>query len=154
MGFDKDVAFFTMSQDGILSNATRNPKPYIFEDYDLIQEAIEYDLTGDARTKNSDHPQKTSDSFESWFKSKYFGFVTSRIYNGSMSMEDITQDFGYTFDPKSWSDLEERRNGSISSSNTFVLRPDHVTALGLSTVRSLRFVFRWLYLVILRGRTV
>lgn len=88
--------------------STRTPHEFIFEDYKLIQEAVEYDVAKEAKFRPSGTPETTPDSFQEWFQSKYFGFVTSRIYIGSMSIEDITQDFSYTYAPLSWSDLDQK----------------------------------------------
>ena len=89
-----------MEQDGILQSATRTPKVYTFEDYALIQEAVIYDMN-----KLTTSVQKpTSDNLLDWFKSKYFGFVSSRIYNGNFDVSQIEQDYSYSFKKGTWSD--------------------------------------------------
>ena len=94
-----------MEQDGILQSATRTPKVYTFEDYALIQEAVIYDMN-----KLTTSVQKpTSDNFLDWFKSKYFGFVSSRIYNGNFDVSQIEQDFSYSFKKGTWSDYGSRK---------------------------------------------
>jgi len=98
------------AQDGLLMNATRTLKPFVFTDYGLILRADQYDKNRlPPEKKVSWEKRKECFSFEDWFKTKYFGFVTSRLYNGSMDLMDLQQDFEYTYVDNSWSYLENKR---------------------------------------------
>jgi len=98
-----------LQQGGQLKSETRKGKSLLFEDYDLIKQAEAYDKSQENEKEES--PSRGSHwSFIQWFKTKYFGFVTSRLYNGSMELDDIVQDFSYKFKTWSWSSLESMRN--------------------------------------------
>lgn len=94
-----------MCQDGILETATRIPKLFVFEDYALIQEAVIYDMK---HSTTSPQPDKTPD-FQEWFNSKYLGFVSSRIYNGTIDISQIEQDFEYSFKKGTWAQYESKK---------------------------------------------
>lgn len=100
---------------GEFKNATRTPKDYVFNLAEIIGIAIEYDFwfgLGDEKTKGKilekpfAYGRRPSMS-ESWKDSKYYGWSTSRIYNGSN--EDIPLDpkwKEYNFNEGSWSHLD------------------------------------------------
>lgn len=48
----------------------------------------------------------------SWYTSKYFGWVTSRIYNGSMDDIEIQPEWKeYSFVQNSWSYIDAKKHG-------------------------------------------
>lgn len=102
-------------QGGTLSNATRSPRPYTFDKYDVIHAAASYDWWYDGK------PGKYPYSFDEWFHTKYFGYVTSRIYNGTFDLTDIIQDFTYSFRTWSWSDLECTRRRVFTDKDNYRL---------------------------------
>lgn len=89
---------------GKVSNATSTPRPFTFEHQSLIDDAILHDKTV---SPTGTHPE----SFEAWFKTKYHGFIMSRLYHGSLNIEEIQQDFSYSFKRWSWADLDSRLPG-------------------------------------------
>lgn len=92
------------TQGGILENSTRNSKKFLFDQHELIMKAANYDSY---LMKNDG---KFPSSFMEWFETKYYGFVSSRIYAGNFDLTDIQQDFTYKFVRWSWSDLHEKRS--------------------------------------------
>ena len=108
----KEQLIFQKSQDGILCNSTRTEKNFVFDSYELVREAHQYDIQQSAvKTQGLVSPclDRKGQSFKEWFETKYFGFVNSRIYNGTLNMDKIMQDFNYTFVKWSWSYLESQR---------------------------------------------
>jgi len=100
-------------QGGVLSNNTRSPHPFIFSEYNLILQAASYDAaTTPVKEKIKElKPSETADflTFDDWFLTKYYGFISSRIYAGNLNLEDIQQDFSYHFVRWSWADLDRER---------------------------------------------
>lgn len=90
-------------QGGLLSNATRNSKDFIFTKYQLIIEASIYDYS---RFGPHNTPHQ---SWHDWFRTSYFGSVSSMIYAGTYSLSSFCQDFTYTFSHASWADQEDKR---------------------------------------------
>lgn len=99
-----------MAQDGILETATRTPKVFVFEDYALIQEAVIYDMK---QSTTSIHQPELTPDFQEWFNSKYLGFVSSRIYNGTIDISQIEQDFEYSFKKGTWSQYESEKPDKV-----------------------------------------
>lgn len=98
----------TTSQGGSLSTSTRDPKEYTFEDYKLIEAACRYDGVWDTLLEPA-LPGVDTRSCDYWFRSSYHGYVMSRLYQGSLHLENVQQDFTYTHSPSSWSCAEVAR---------------------------------------------
>lgn len=80
----------TSNNIGRVENATRNPRDYIFTLGFAIGLCIEFDYwLGPKEDKplrkimKEPHPYLRPSISDSWMDSKYFGYITSRIYNGS-----------------------------------------------------------------------
>jgi len=69
-------------------------------EYDNIEELLEELKQGQIALDSEYHPQKVL-NWELFFKSKIFGFVQSRLYNGNWNLEDLHQDFDFKYDKKS-----------------------------------------------------
>lgn len=95
-----------VNQGGSLHNSTRVPRDYTFTNYDMILQAAQYDW--DYAIQNRKFPE----DFDDWFSTKYFGYVTSGIYVGGLSITALQQDFKYRFETWSWSDLENQRKSN------------------------------------------
>lgn len=89
------------NQGGTLSTTTRTPKDYTFEDSELIRRASQYDGEW-IHTPEGVHRC----SLAKWFESVYHSWVVSRIYQGILSSETITQDFTLYYKSSSWLELE------------------------------------------------
>jgi hypothetical protein len=59
--------------------------------------------------KSKSWKRKKKKPFIEWFKTKYYGFISNRLYSGSWDIGEIQQDFSYHFVNWSWSDLENKR---------------------------------------------
>lgn len=84
---------------------------YTFTSHFLISQAIHYDQLRHISKTIISSSTLYSWSFEDWFKSKYEGFVQSRLDNGTINLESLRQDFSYSFIRGSWSSLPN--NGQI-----------------------------------------
>ena len=115
--FDGHTPEGIVCQGGSLSNATRTPHPFQFEDYALVLAADHYDAsTAEEKLEMLNYPwrerkRRLSQSFEEWFTSKYYGFITARLYSGQLDLESVQQDFTLSFIRYSWTalDLEKKR---------------------------------------------
>jgi len=89
---------------GVLVNSTRQRKPFILQEIDLVNKACMYDLKETSFLNSKYHH-----TFEDFFKTKYFGFLQSRIYAGTINLDEVIQEFSYHFENWSWADMENRR---------------------------------------------
>ena len=88
-------------QHGTLNNATRTPKELQVDIYHVLEDAWAHDKG----KKVSPGTGKSSESFEEWFKTKYHGFLMSRIYQGKLDITDVQQNFTYHYKSRSWAEL-------------------------------------------------
>jgi len=86
---------------GKMSNSTRTPRPFTFDSYSLIDAAVAHD-------KKVSPTGTHKKSFIEGFKTKYYGFIMSRLYQGNLNIDDIQQDFTYHFKRWSWADLDRQ----------------------------------------------
>lgn len=92
-----------LRQHGTLHNATRTPKDLRVDIYHILEDAHSYD----EGKKVSPGTGKSSTSFEEWFKTKYHGFLMSRIYQGRLDITDAQQNFTYHYKSRSWAELND-----------------------------------------------
>jgi len=87
------------AQGGWFESNTRSLRSLVFDKYELIN-----------RKETSNMPRQYHDtSFDNWFKTKLYGFLSSRLYMGSWNTDLINQCFLYTYKEFSWSDLDTKR---------------------------------------------
>lgn len=95
--------------NGIMANATRTPHDYKFKIAEVFADAIKYDQeTKDTINKNtliSSFPKN-----DQWLYSKYFGFISSRLYLGTDKNDSVKQDFHLKWEEGSWCDFHISRN--------------------------------------------
>jgi hypothetical protein len=133
---------FHPKQRGTLKNATRDQKPYTFDQYDLITFVEAYDESPHDGKDGIGHRPKR-------MILNQYGFVTSRVYQGRLNLTELQQDFTYHFVYWSWAALEEERrrtsrtyrlNGSncpvtLSVLNSYSLS---IRSLGMRIIRTLK----------------
>jgi hypothetical protein len=104
----------TSNSTGLLKNATRTPKEYTFSLGYAIGLCIEFDFwmgpnpeKPTRKILDDTSPYIRPSISDSWVDSKYFGYITSRIYNGSdKDLELLPEWKEYNFIPGSWSHLD------------------------------------------------
>lgn len=85
-------------------------KAFRFDNYELIEDAFIYDQR--AHETESSFTDKT---LMDYFCDKQLGYIQSRIFNGSMSLDKITQDFNYSYIDYSWSAMMEKYRNTDNS---------------------------------------
>jgi hypothetical protein len=114
-------------QGGIIANGTRTPKDFKFDLAQVYALAIAYDnyienciqqgIEGSIEDfykqpktlgvmKNLDSAPAQYSKRRGWIRSKYFGSISSMLYNGTYKLGDIPQNFNLESVPGSWVDLE------------------------------------------------
>jgi hypothetical protein len=90
---------------GTLTTSTRTPKDFTLNKLDAFIKA------GYSITYNG----QWNETFDHWLETKIAGFLQSRLYAGRYDAENILQDFAYTYETNSWSDLEEKRRSKTAT---------------------------------------
>lgn len=70
---------------GILHNHTRIKRDFQFEYFGIFVIAEAYDDC-------YENQRKFPTTFVDWFETKYFGFITSRLYAGKLTLDKLVQD--------------------------------------------------------------
>ena len=60
---------------------------------DMNQKAVEYDKTHGVHVPS----QRSGRTFLGWFTTNYEGFILFRLYKKKISIDDLQQDFSYSF---------------------------------------------------------
>lgn len=91
-----------------MSNATRTPRDFTFSRTlaTIFGLAIEFDywLKSEGEIRDCPNPYGSPSMSEGWKESKYFGLISSRLYNGTMEKLPLEPDWNeYKFLVGSWS---------------------------------------------------
>ena len=114
-----------LTQGGLMESCTKQGNQVEFTKLRMINEAELYDreksqpiyeyiesqeryLTS-AEYENYGLKKSKHKTFIDWFRTKYIGYIHSRLYQGTFTQTDIQQDFSYKFQHYSWSHLESLR---------------------------------------------
>lgn len=98
-----------------LKFANRTPRPFTFSAYAVISNSAEYDKVGLCPSPSSGCVTDLDDSglpngrFINLLKTKYYGYVSSCLNQGTMNVSDLSQVFTYLYSVGSWSQAEDKR---------------------------------------------
>lgn len=101
----KPLKFLGMVYDGnteTLQADTRKGSKLIYDKQDLVEAHLESHQIPENATESWFKVWKDKDTFENLVKSKLFGFIQSRLYQGSWNMSDYEQCFELTFKTDSY----------------------------------------------------
>lgn len=102
----KPLKFLGLTYDGNLDKlmgSTRNGSTLIYDKQELVSALQDREANERSKARDSDQVLN-SDTWDSFTKSKVFGFIQNRIYTGSWNLDEFEQNFQLTYEPNTYID--------------------------------------------------